>query len=146
MKDQKVSRFVWERTDHFGVRAVVNENGLSHKALWRFPMGLLNSEDFVKHCEDAWKEFTHHFKDDDDDDSELNDAWAAWKQKVKEIAINEWKKEKRKRNSLRKKLVELRLGFNPNNEEARRMNDVAKEELEELGELEAKDRATEEEW
>ena len=75
----------------------------------------------------------------------MDDAWVAWKQKVKEIAINEWKKEKRKRNSLRKKLMELRLSlaevlrFNPNNEEARRMNDVAKEELE------AKERATEKE-
>ena len=31
-----------------------------------FQMGLLNSEDFVKHCENTWKEFAHHLKDDDD--------------------------------------------------------------------------------
>lgn len=85
----------------FWVRAVVkNENGLSHKAWDCWAVNILWNivKMFGKnsHTTSKMKMKTVNWM-------KMDDAWATWKQKVKEIAINEWKKEKRKRNSLRKR-------------------------------------------
>lgn len=41
----------------------------------------------------------------------MDDAWAAWKQKVKEIAINEWKKEKEKEKQPEKEVGGVEIVF-----------------------------------